>query len=236
MATRSYRYFDVVMAFFVTVLLLSNLLSSAKIVDLSIGPVALVYDAGTLIFPLAYIFGDILTEVYGYRRSRRIIWVGFAALALMAALVWLVGALPGEGLWRANVGDVAYNNVLGGIPVLAVASLAAYWLGEFSNSYVLARMKVATKGRWLWSRTIGSTIVGQGMDTGVFILVATLLGAPGFVPEIMLPLLLSNYVFKVGVEVVFTPVTLAVVNWLKKAEQEDVYDRDTNFNPFRLEA
>src|SRR5690606_7837875 len=141
-----------VMGLFVTVLLLSNLLSSAKILDLgtSIGPLALVFDAGTLVFPISYIFGDVLTEVYGYRRSRRVIWMGFFATALMGFFVWLAGVLPGESLWEAAAGQSAYDAILGGISGLVVASLVAYFAGEFSNSYVLAKMKIATQGRWLW--------------------------------------------------------------------------------------
>jgi queuosine precursor transporter len=232
---KQYRYFDFVMVLFVTVLLLSNLLSSAKIIDLgvSIGSLALVFDAGTLVFPISYIFGDILTEVYGYKRSRRVIWMGFFATALMGFFVWLTGVLPGESLWQSTVGQSAYNAVLGGISGLVVASLAAYFAGEFSNSYVLAKMKIATKGRWLWTRTIGSTLVGQAVDTTVFFIIATLLGV--FPPEIMLSLMITNYILKVGIEVLFTPVTLLVVSALKKAENEDFYDYNTDFNPFRVD-
>jgi uncharacterized integral membrane protein (TIGR00697 family) len=231
---RHYRYLDVITATFVAVLLLSNLLSSAKIIDLgvSLGGLALVFDAGTLVFPISYIFGDILTEVYGYRISRRVIWLGFAASALMAGLVWLAGILPGEALWEGYASQNAYDAILGGISGLVVASLAAYLAGEFANSYVLARMKVATNGRYLPLRTIGSTIVGQAVDTTVFIGIATLLGV--FAPELVLGLIVTNYILKVGIEVIFTPVTLAIIPWLKKAEQSDPFDRDTNFNPFRV--
>jgi uncharacterized integral membrane protein (TIGR00697 family) len=231
---RNYRYLDVITAIFVTVLLLSNLLSSAKIIDLgiSLGSVALIFDAGTLVFPISYIFGDILTEVYGYRTSRRVIWLGFAASALMAGLVWLAGVLPGEAAWESYAGQSAYDAILGGISGLVVASLAAYLAGEFANSYVLARMKVATSGRFLWARTIGSTIVGQAVDTTVFIGIATLLGV--FRADQMVGLIITNYLLKVGIEVFFTPLTLMIIPWLKRAEQSDPYDRDTNFNPFRL--
>src|SRR5690606_33763107 len=164
---RDYGFYDFVTALFVTVLLLSNLLSSAKIIDLgaSLGPLALVFDAGTLVFPVSYIFGDVLTEVYGYRRSRRVIWAGFMATVLMSFFVWLAGILPGEPFWEESVGQNAYNAVLGGISGLIVASIIAYLAGEFTNSYVLARMKVLTEGRYLWLRTIGSTVVGQVVDT-----------------------------------------------------------------------
>lgn len=231
---KHYRYFDLVMALFVTVLLLSNLLSSAKIIDLgvSLGPLALAFDAGTLVFPISYIFGDILTEVYGYQRSRRVIWMGFFATVLMGFFVWLAGVLPGEAFWQDTVGQGAYDTVLGGVSGLVVASLAAYFAGEFSNSYVLARMKIATQGRWLWLRTIGSTLVGQAIDTTIFIMIATALGV--FPPELLLSLIVSNYVLKVGLEVLLTPLTLAVVNWLKRAENEDFYDYNTDFNPFRF--
>jgi queuosine precursor transporter len=231
---KHYRYYDLVMALFVTVLLLSNLLSSAKIIDLgiSLGPLPLSFDAGTLVFPVAYIFGDILTEVYGYHRSRRVIWMGFIALALMGLFVWIAGLLPGESFWEETVGQSAYNAVLGGVSGLVVASLAAYFVGEFSNSYVLARLKVVTHGRWLWSRTIGSTLVGQAVDTLVFFLIATALGV--FPGELFGSLVVTNYLLKVGIEVLMTPVTLWVIPRLKQAEQEDYYDRETNFNPFRL--
>lgn len=230
---RSYRYLDVVTGGFVAVLLLSNLLSSAKIIDLgmSLGPVPLIFDAGTLVFPVSYIFGDILTEVYGYRAARKVIWMGFFASALMAGLIWLAGVLPGESIWQTMAGQSAYDAILGGVTGLVVASLAAYLVGEFANSYVLARMKVLSNGRYLWMRTIGSTLVGQALDTIVFVGIATLLGV--FASEQMAGLIVTNYLLKVGIEVIFTPVTLYVVNWLKRAEQSDPFDHDTNFNPFR---
>jgi uncharacterized integral membrane protein (TIGR00697 family) len=232
--SRPYRYYDLLMALFVTVLLVSNVLSSAKIVDLktALGPVALVFDAGTLVFPISYIFGDVLTEVYGYRRSRRVIWAGFGANVLLAAFVWLAGVMPGEPEWQDTVGQQAYNDVLGGISGLIVASLAAYWLGEFSNSYVMAKMKIRTQGRWLWTRTIGSTLVGQAVDTTVFTLIATALGV--FSPGILLSLIVTNYILKVGFEAILTPITYRIVNVLKAIEHEDYYDTHTNFNPFKL--
>jgi len=232
--TRSYRYYDLVMALFVTVLLISNLLSSAKIVDLktALGPIDLAFDAGTLVFPISYIFGDVLTEVYGYRRSRRVIWVGFGANVLLGLFVWIAGALPGEAEWREYAGQDAYDAILGGVSGLIVASLVAYFMGEFSNSYVLARMKVWTGGRWLWTRTIGSTLVGQAVDTTVFMLIATALGV--FPPEILLSLIVTNYILKVGFEALLTPLTYRIVNALKAAEHEDYFDRHTDFNPFKL--
>ncbi len=231
---RNYRYLEPITGLFVAVLLLSNLLSSAKIIDLgaAIGPIPLIFDAGTLVFPVSYIFGDILTEVYGYRTSRRVIWLGFAASALMAGLVWLAGVLPGESAWQVYAGQGAYDAILGGISGLVIASLAAYLTGEFANSYVLARMKVASSGRYLWMRTIGSTLVGQAVDTSIFIGIATLLGV--FAPEMVMGLVVTNYVLKVGIEAILTPLTLRIVNWLKRVEQSDPFDRDTNFNPFHI--
>ncbi len=233
---RTYRFYDAITALFVTTLLLSNLLSSAKMVDLGlrIGDLPLFFDAGTLVFPISYIFGDILTEVYGYRRSRRVIWFGFGALLLMGFFVWLAGILPGEADWQDYAGQSAYDAVLGGISGLIVASVAAYWAGEFSNSYVLAKMKIATEGRHLWARTIGSTLIGQMIDTVFFFTIATALGV--FPASAMPSLIVTNYILKVGIEVILTPATLQVVALLKKAEQEDVYDHDTEFNPFRLDA
>lgn len=226
------------MALFVTILLVSNIASSAKIVDwgVSIFGIPLAFDAGTVLFPVSYIFGDVLTEVYGYRGSRRVIWTGFACALIMSATLWVVGRLPGESQWLSNVGQAKYDAVLGGVSsgAIVMASLVAYWGGEFSNSFVLAKMKILTKGRWLWTRTIGSTLVGEGVDTLAFISIATLLKVPGFVPQIWLTLVITNYLFKCGVEAIMTPVTYRVVNWLKKAEQEDYYDYHTNFNPFNV--
>lgn len=231
----SYRYFDLVMTLFVTVLVVSNIASSAKIIDLGFGLFGLrmAFDAGTLLFPVSYIFGDVLTEVYGYRRSRRVIWAGFACLVLSAVVLSIVGALPGEEGWQGYAGDEAYLAILGGVSSggIVIASLLAYWTGEFTNSFLLARMKVAMSGRKLWVRTIGSTIVGQAVDTLVFAFVATVLGV--FPWEIFLSLVVANYIFKVGIEVLMTPATYGVVNGLKRAEREDFYDTNTNFNPFR---
>jgi uncharacterized integral membrane protein (TIGR00697 family) len=231
---RTYRYLDTVTGLFVAVLLLSNLLSSAKVIDLglAVGPIRFIFDAGTLVFPISYIFGDILTEVYGYRAARRVIWLGFIVSALMAAMVWLAGVLPGEATWQSMAGQDAYDVILGGISGLVVASLAAYLVGEFANSYVMARMKLATNGRYLWMRTIGSTMVGQALDTIVFIGIATLLGV--FVAEQVVGLIVTNYVLKVGIEVVLTPLTLFIIKRLKRAEQSDPFDQGTSFNPFRV--
>ncbi len=254
---RSYRYFNIVMALFVTVLLVSNLASAAKLIDLgvSVFGLRLAFDGGTVLFPLAYIFGDILTEVYGYSRSRRVIWTGFVCALLMSSLFWFLARLPGDPAWGQYVyenmsatvpgipqpsdpavfGQAAYDAILGGVSTFAIviASLMAYFAGEFTNSFVLAKMKVATEGRWLWTRTIGSTLVGEGVDTVIFVGVATLLGV--FPAAIAGGLMVANYVFKVSVEVLFTPLTYVIVNFLKRAEREDYYDRDTDFNPFHID-
>lgn len=232
----SYRYIDLVMALFVTVLIVSNIASSAKIVDwgFSLAGIRMAFDAGTILFPLSYIFGDVLTEVYGYRRSRRVIWTGFACLGLTALALWAVSELPGESAWEEYAGQAAYNQILGGVSTggIVLASLSAYLAGEFANSYVLARLKVLSRGRWLWARTIGSTIVGQGIDTLIFMLVATLAGV--FPWSIFISLVVTNYLFKVLIEALFTPLTYRVVNGLKRAEAEDYFDIQTNFNPFQL--
>lgn len=234
---RVYRYYDWIMALFVTVLIVSNIASSAKIVDwgFSIFGFPFAFDAGTILFPISYIFGDVLTEVYGFKRSRRVIWTGFAMLALSAFVLWLVRIMPGEATWEGYAGQEAYDAILGGMTSggIVVASLTAYLVGEFSNSTVLARMKVATQGRYLWLRTIGSTLVGQGVDTTIFILVATIAGV--FPWELFGTLVVTNYVFKVGIEALMTPVTYQIVNRLKKAENEDYYDTDTRFTPFAVD-
>jgi uncharacterized integral membrane protein (TIGR00697 family) len=231
---KQYRYFDLIMAVFVTVLIVSNIASSAKIVDLGfrLFGVPMAFDAGTILFPVSYIFGDILTEVYGYKRSRRVIWAGFACLALSAVVFGIVRVLPGEAAWQSYAGDAAYVAILGGMSSggIVLASLAGYWSGEFSNSFTLAKMKILTNGRWLWTRTIGSTLVGELVDTAVFVTVASIFKV--FPWELFLTLTLTNYLFKVAVEALMTPVTYLVVSGLKRAENEDYYDRQTNFNPF----
>jgi len=211
------------MVLFVTVLIVSNIASSAKIVDwgVSLFRIPLAFDAGTILFPVSYIFGDILTEVYGYRRSRRVIWVGFAMLALTSAVLFLVRIMPGEAGWAQSGGQQAYNLILGGISSggIALASLTAFFAGEFSNSFVLAKMKLLTQGRWLWTRTIGSTLVGEGVDSLIFVLIATFTGV--FPWAIFASLVVTNYLFKVGIEVIFTPLTYWVVALLKRLEKED---------------
>ena len=232
---REYKYFDLVMVLFVTVLIVSNIASSAKIVDWGItlfNRLPLSFDAGTLLFPISYIFGDILTEVYGYKRSRRVIWAGFSMLALTSLFFALVRIMPGESGWQQNAGQGAYDQILGGISSggIVFASLGAFFAGEFSNSYVLAKMKLLTRGRWLWMRTIGSTLVGEAVDSLIFVSIATLTGV--FSPAIFWSLTISNYLFKVFIEIIMTPATYWIVAQLKKREHEDYYDWHTNFNPF----
>jgi len=229
-----YRCFDLVMALFVTVVITSNIASSAKIVDWGVDlfGIRLAFDSGTLLFPISYIFGDVLTEVYGFRRSRRVIWTGFGALLLSALMLAWLRVLPGESSWQVYAGQAAYDAILGGISSLGIvaASLTAYLVGEFSNSVILARMKVLTRGRWLWLRTISSTLVGEGLDSVVFVLVAALLGV--FPWQVFASLTLTNFIFKVSIEVLFTPLTYWGINSLKKAEREDYFDDHTRFSPF----
>lgn len=232
---RSYRYYDVIMAGFVAVLLVSNIASSAKIIDwgVELAGLRLAFDAGTLLFPISYIFGDVLTEVYGYAHSRRVIWVGFAMAALMGGVFWIVGRLPGEAIWQSSAGPEAYEAILGGVSHggIIVASLVAYFAGEFSNSYVLAQLKIATHGKLLWLRTIGSTLVGEALDTVLFVAIAAALGV--FPWESVLSIIVANYIFKVAVEAMFTPMTYRVVTALKRREAVDFFDIGTNFSPFR---
>jgi uncharacterized integral membrane protein (TIGR00697 family) len=233
---RVFRYFDLIMVFFVTVLIVSNIASSAKTITWGINLFGqnLAFDAGTLLFPISYIFGDILTEVYGYRRSRRVIWAGFTCLALSAGVFWVVRYLPGDPIWQSYAGDKAYDAILGGMSSggIVVASLLGFWAGEFSNSFILAKMKILTRGRWLWTRTIGSTLVGEAVDTILFIVVADLFGV--FPWSLALAMILANYIFKVSVEALMTPITYWVVANLKRAESEDYYDYQTDFNPFKV--
>jgi queuosine precursor transporter len=222
---RVYHYFDLVMAAFVAVLMISNI-ASTKTVDL--GPFK--FDGGTILFPLAYIFGDVLTEVYGYRRSRRVIWAGFFWIGAMAGVLALVDALPAAQDYPFQE---SFHNILGQTPRIVIASLLGYWAGEFSNSVILAKIKILTQGRWLWMRTIGSTILGEGVDTLLFVFVAFYGVLPG---SLVVAMMISNYVFKCGFEALATPLTYRVVAFLKRAEREDYYDYGTDFNPFGLEV
>jgi uncharacterized integral membrane protein (TIGR00697 family) len=218
---KNYKYLGDISVLFVSVLLISNI-ASTKIVDFW----GLTFDGGTLLFPLSYIFGDIMTEVYGYKKARRVIWLGFACALIMALLFMIIGKLPPAADWG---NQSAYDLILGSTPRIILASLIAYLFGTFSNSFILAKIKIATKGKRLWMRTIGSTLVGELIDSSIFILIAFY----GVLPNsLLLALIISNYIFKTAIEVLFTPFTYRVVNFLKKKEGEDYFDHSTNFNPF----
>lgn len=227
--TRPFRYFDFVMAAFVTILLLSNVLGAGKRAEVELPFIGLwPFGAGILFFPLGYVIGDVLTEVYGYARARRCIWAGFAALLFMAFMSWVVVALPPAAGWT---GQGAYESVFGQVPRIVFASILAFWAGELTNSFVLAKMKIWTEGRHLWTRTIGSTIVGQGVDSLIFYPLA-FYGAPDWPADAILKVMLSQFLLKVSWEVLLTPVTYAVVGFLKRREGVDVYDAHTDFTPF----
>lgn len=228
---RQFRYYELVMAAFVIVLICSNLIGPAKIAQIDLPLLgAVTFGAGVLFFPISYVFGDILTEVYGYARARRVIWAGFAGLGFASFMAAAVVALPPAPFWN---NQSAYEIAFGSTWRIVLASMCAYFCGEFVNSYVLAKLKIITAGRWLWTRTIGSTIFGEAVDSLLFYPLA-FYGA-GIIPDDKLPLvMLSQFLIKVGVEVVFTPVTYKVVSVLKRAEREDYYDRNTDFNPFSL--
>jgi len=210
-------------ALFVASLLAANTMA-AKLIVLG----GLVLSAAIVIFPLSYVLGDVLTEVWGYAASRRVIWLGFACNALLVAAVWLGGALPAAPFWR---GQAAYEEILGQTPRILAASFLAYLVGEFANAYVLARLKLATRGRWLWTRTIGSTLVGQALDTVVFVTLAFARTVP---PPALLAIIAGQWAVKVAYEAAATPLTYAAVGWLKARERIDTFDDGTDFNPMRL--
>jgi queuosine precursor transporter len=210
-------------ALFITCLITANTVA-VKLVDLGYA----VLPAAIIIFPFSYIFGDVLTEVYGYSWARRVIWLGFLCNLVFVFFVWVGQLLPAASFWQ---GQQSYVTILGYTPRLLLASFAGYLVGEFSNSLVLSKLKVLTRGRWLWTRTISSTIVGEGLDSVLFIAIA-FLGSPAFTPAIIL----YHWLTKVAIEVVATPGTYLVVGWLKKTESVDVYDYSVNLNPFSLKA
>ncbi len=221
--SKQFKYLDVITVFFVVFLLISNVVAS-KI--LMLGPLAI--DGGGLLFPLTYIFGDVLTEVYGFKKTRKAIWLGLGANLLMAVVFMIVGALPPAADWP---NQDAYMAILGLTPRIVLASVTAYFIGEFVNSVVLAKLKVYTKGKMLWTRTISSTILGQAVDTAVFMVIAFY----GVLPwDLFVAVGLSGYLLKVSVEVLFTPFTYLIINFLKKKEHEDYYDTKTDFNPFAV--
>jgi uncharacterized integral membrane protein (TIGR00697 family) len=220
---RGLRFYDLIAGLFVAVLLISNV-AATKLVGFG----AFSFDGGTFLFPLSYIFGDILTEVYGFARARRVIWLGFFANALAALTFALVGAMPASPVWPYQEAFIA---ILGFVPRIVIASLVAYLCGEFVNSALLAKLKIVTAGRKLWTRTISSTLVGQAVDTVIFVMIAFW----GVVPATDLWLMMVfNYVFKCSVEILMTPLTYLAVGFLKRREQVDIYDYGTSFNPFRI--
>ena len=226
---RRFRYADLVMAAFVTILLLSNLIGASKPSYVTLPGVGeWSFGAGVLFFPVSYIIGDVLTEVYGYDAARRVIWTGFAALAFMAFMAWVVVALPPAAGWP---GQASYEFVFGNSWRIVAASMTAFWAGEFANSFVLAKMKVWSAGRHLWARTIGSTVIGQGLDSLIFYPLA-FWGLAGWPVELLWQVVLSQWAIKVAWEALLTPVTYAVVGWLKRREGGEVFDTATNFSPF----
>jgi len=229
-APRTYRYYELIMAAFVCVLLCSNLIGVSKVTEVTVLGKTFAFGAGNLFFPLSYLFGDILTEVYGYARARKVVWAGFGALGFASVMSWVVVHLPPAAGWG---GQPVIEAAFGSTWRIALASLIGYFCGEFANSYTLAKMKIATRGRLLWARTIGSTVVGEACDTVVFYPLA-FYGV--WSNELLLAVMLANYCIKVGWEVVATPLTYRVVAALKRVEHEDHYDTDTAFTPFSLET
>ena len=212
----------IVAALFVTSLLTANIIA-VKLITVA----GFILPAGVVIFPLSYLFGDVLTEVYGYAETRRIIWLGFFCNLLMVIAILVGGALPSPAFWT---GQAAYDQILGFAPRLLAASFVAYLVGEFANSFVLAKLKIATSGRWLWTRTVSSTVIGQGLDSAIFVVLAFFgTGVPD-----LLGVIVAQWVFKSAYEIVATPLTYVVVNYLKRIEGVDVFDRDTNFSPIAL--
>lgn len=223
---RVFKYYDFVMAAFVCILLCSELVGAAKVSK--VGPIT--FGAGVLFFPISYIFGDILTEVYGYARSRRVVWAGFGAIIFASFMCWFVVGLPPAPGWT---GQGAYETIFGATPRIVGASVVAYFVGEFANSFTLAKMKILTQGKWLWTRTVGSTIVGELVDSVIFYPIAFLGVWPN---HLVVEVMVSNYLIKTLWEVIMTPVTYKVVAFLKHHEQEDYYDYDTDFTPFSLKV
>jgi queuosine precursor transporter len=231
-AGRHYKYYDLVMAVFVTVLLCSNMIGPGKSCQVSVLGFPLVFGAGNIFFPIGYIFGDVLTEVYGYARSRRVIWAGFGALAFSAVMSAVIIALPANPNEPFSLAlQPALELVFGNSFRIVAASMIAFWAGDFANSFVLAKMKLVTRGRFLWTRTIGSTVIGQAVDSVLFYPLA-FMGI--WTANTLVSVVVFNWLFKIGIEVVLTPLTYLVINRLKRAEEEDFYDYGTNFTPFRL--
>ena len=229
---RNYNYYDLILGAYVCVLLCANLIGPAKLSTVQLPLVGQVtFLAGVLFFPISYFFGDVLTEVYGYARDRRVVWAGFGALLFASLMSWVIVRLPPAAAWRAN--EAAVETIFGNTPRIIAASIIAFWCGSFVNSFVLAKMKIVTSGRWLWTRAIGSTVCGECVDSGLFYSIAF---AGLWAPRLLIDTMLTQYVLKVSWEVLATPLTYRMVGFLKRAEQEDYYDRDTNFTPFSLEV
>ena len=222
----AYKYYDLIMAAFVTVLLCSGVIGVQKVSTIF----GFTFGTGILFFPLSYLAGDILTEVYGYKRSRRVVWAGFGALAFAALMSWVIVKMPPSAGWPHQG---AYELIFGNTPRIVFASLFGFWGGEFTNSFVLAKMKILTNGKWLWTRTIGSTIAGEGVDSLIFYPLAF---AGLWSTSVLIQVLLTNYCIKVLWEVIATPVTYRIVGLLKRVEHEDYFDRTTNFTPFSLKV
>lgn len=226
MAGRTYKYYDLVMAAFVTVLLCSNLIGAAKLSTIW----GVTFGSAILFFPISYIFNDVLTEVYGYARARKVVWAGFAAMIFASLMSYVVVGLPPAAGWNDQA---AYVTVFGNTPRIVIASMLAFFAGEFTNSFILAKMKLLTSGRFLWMRTVGSTVAGEAVDSIIFYPVAFL----GIWPrEQVVIVMITNYFLKCAWEALVTPFTYIIVNFLKKAEHEDYFDRDTNFTPFSIEV
>ncbi len=227
---RVYRYYDLIMAAFVCVLLCANLIGVSKVTQVSLFGHSFAFGAGNLFFPLSYLFGDILTEVYGYARSRKVVWAGFSALLFASFMSWVVVHMPPAQGWQ---GQAVIEAAFGSTWRIALASLVGYFCGEFANSFTLAKLKILTEGRQLWTRTIGSTVIGEACDTVVFYPLAFYGTWPN---ELLASVMIANYIIKVSWEVVITPVTYRVVGALKQAEGVDFYDRNTSFTPFSLKT
>lgn len=223
---KQYKYLDIATVGFVLTLFLSNFVGNAKVAQIS----NFTFLAGVILFPVSYLLGDILTEVYGYAKSRRVIWLGFGALIISATLIQIMIVMPSPVSWENKA---AFDSIFSNSFRVVASSMFAFWIGEFTNSFTLAKMKILTKGKYLWTRTIGSTVVGEAVDTLVFYPLA-FIGVAGFSSHLILSIMITNYILKVSWEVIATPFTYAVINFLKKKENEDYYDYKTDFNPFKL--
>jgi queuosine precursor transporter len=224
----TFKYYDLMMAAFVVVLICSNLIGPAKLASINIGGEVFIYGAGVLFFPLSYVFGDVLTEVYGYARARKVIWVGFVGVIFASIMSFIIVELPPAQGWEHQE---AYALIFGQVPRIVLASLIAFFTGEMINAYVMARMKLWTKGKHLWTRTIGSTIVGQGVDSLIFYPIA-FFGI--WENDVIITVMISNFMIKVAWEAILTPVTYKLVAMLKKAENVEIFDEHTNFSPFKI--